>query len=216
MILLSEFPENFNRPYLAASLREFWRRWHISLSTWLRDYLYISLGGSKKGKFRTKINIMITMLLGGLWHGANLKYIIWGFFHGLFLVLERWKKEAANKKERDTGHSPVKKILKGIFVFHLVCLLWIFFRAEELSIVGEYFSALFACNFFECKAPFLVLLIMLFTILSQFIPIGWCERFKVLICKAPILIQSFLAILMMFLLGVVLPEGVAPFIYYQF
>ncbi len=82
-------PPNFNAPYKARSLRDFWRRWHISLSTWLRDYLYISLGGSRKGKFRTYINLMITMLLGGLWHGANWKFVFWGFMHGMMLALER-------------------------------------------------------------------------------------------------------------------------------
>ncbi|MBN2738934.1 MAG: MBOAT family protein [Spirochaetales bacterium] len=214
-----EFPENFNRPYLAQSLREFWRRWHISLSTWLRDYLYIPLGGSRKGKTRAKINLLITMFLGGIWHGPNLKYLIWGFLHGAALVFERWLGER-KKHEPPPNRMPVKNmifsILKGLAIFHFVCLLWIFFRAEELSIVGEYLRALAAGTFFQTQVPLLLFIIMAMTFLAHFVPAPWCHKAEGFVSRMPILVQGILAVIMMLLLGVVLPEGVAPFIYYQF
>lgn len=116
---------NFHAPYFASTPSEFWKRWHISLSTWLRDYLYIPLGGNRKGKLRTKINLMATMLLGGLWHGANWTFLLWGAFHGLLLILWPHKKTSAEKK----GSA----ILQRVLLFHLVCLGWLLFRAENLS-----------------------------------------------------------------------------------
>src|SRR5580698_561511 len=120
------FPENFRRPYLSASITEFWRRWHMTLSRWLRDYIYISLGGNRKGEVRTYLNLMLTMLLGGLWHGASWNFVIWGGYHGLLLSVERvvW-----GRKER-TGWS---RIPLGILTFLLVCVGWVFFRAKTFA-----------------------------------------------------------------------------------
>ena len=112
---------NFNHPYFSASPREFWQRWHISLSSWLRDYLYIPLGGNRGGAWKTARNLMTTMLLGGLWHGANWTFLIWGAIHGLWLVVYR------AVGERDGLH-----LVKVFVTFHLVCLTWLFFRAETL------------------------------------------------------------------------------------
>ena len=119
------FPENFRRPYLAASITDFWRRWHISLSTWLRDYLYIPLGGSRHGRWRTYCNLLLTMLLGGLWHGASGNFLIWGGYHGLLLAIER-----------ATGWSQTNRWLavpRVLSTFTLVQLGWIFFRAGTLE-----------------------------------------------------------------------------------
>ena len=116
---------NFRQPYLAQSLQDFWRRWHISLSTWLRDYLYIGLGGNRLGKLRTYINLMLTMLLGGLWHGANWTFVVWGGLHGIGLVIERLYTGRADISNSSTF---VGRWARRIFVFHLVCLAWIFFR----------------------------------------------------------------------------------------
>jgi alginate O-acetyltransferase complex protein AlgI len=119
------FMVNFRQPYLAQSLQDFWRRWHISLSTWLRDYLYIGLGGNRKGKLRTYINLMLTMLLGGLWHGANWTFVVWGGLHGAGLAAERFFSGPG-----DVPASPtfVGRWVRRIIIFHLVCLAWIFFR----------------------------------------------------------------------------------------
>ncbi len=121
--------ENFRRPYFALDPRDFWRRWHISLSTWLRDYLYISLGGSRGGPGRTARNLMLTMLLGGLWHGAAWTFVIWGGLHGLWLVLHRaWDAVGAAR----TAPGAIGRAIRLLATFHLVCLGWLFFRAESL------------------------------------------------------------------------------------
>jgi alginate O-acetyltransferase complex protein AlgI len=120
---------NFDSPYLATSLRDFWRRWHISLSTWLRDYLYIPLGGSHGARWRTYVNLMLTMLLGGLWHGASWTFVIWGLLHGLFLAGERWF--GVEEVARD---APAwVRVARALVTFHLVCLAWVFFRAASAS-----------------------------------------------------------------------------------
>jgi alginate O-acetyltransferase complex protein AlgI len=132
-ILGFDLMKNFNRPYFATSITDFWRRWHISLSTWLRDYLYISLGGNRRGPRRTHANLLITMILGGLWHGASWNFVIWGTLHGLLLVASKTTMNA-----RDTFYARlgmpdvVRDTIRRIITFHLVCLIWVFFRAESL------------------------------------------------------------------------------------
>lgn len=129
-----EFPKNFNKPYFSASFSEFWTRWHISLSTWLRDYLYIPLGGNRCGKILTLRNLMLTMLLGGLWHGAAWTFVFWGFLHGLYLVLQRW---LAAPFEKLTATLRVPKSIVRVFlvllVFHLTCFAWVFFRSQSFG-----------------------------------------------------------------------------------
>jgi alginate O-acetyltransferase complex protein AlgI len=126
LILGFELPENFRHPYAAASFREFWQRWHISLSSWLRDYLYISLGGNRKGRLREYANLFLTMLLGGLWHGANVTFVGWGALHGLYLIAERLIGVPTETASR------LYRLLRTFVVFHLVCLGWILFRAADL------------------------------------------------------------------------------------
>jgi D-alanyl-lipoteichoic acid acyltransferase DltB (MBOAT superfamily) len=131
------FPENFRRPYLSASITEFWRRWHMTLSRWLRDYIYISLGGNRRGNARTHLNLMLTMLLGGLWHGANWNFVIWGGYHGVLLSLERaiW-----GRRER-TG---LVRLPLTVLTFALACIGWVFFRAKTLPaalyVIGQMFG----------------------------------------------------------------------------
>ena len=127
--------DNFRFPYAAIGFSDFWRRWHISLSSWLRDYLYISLGGNRKGKARTLINLMITMLLGGLWHGAAWTFVVWGGLHGLYLVLERFLKQwfGAGALWR---RLPVRLLLAGI-TYLCVCVTWVFFRAQSFTAAGH-------------------------------------------------------------------------------
>ncbi|MCC7232819.1 MAG: MBOAT family protein [Bacteroidia bacterium] len=122
---------NFMTPYQSASITEFWRRWHISLSSWLKDYLYIPLGGNRKGKFRTYLNLMLTMLLGGLWHGASWNFVVWGGLHGLGLTIDKLRMEYFPRAVSKPG-SPMKW-LGTLWTFHLVCLCWIFFKAESFE-----------------------------------------------------------------------------------
>jgi alginate O-acetyltransferase complex protein AlgI len=124
------FMVNFRQPYLAESLQDFWRRWHISLSTWLRDYLYIPLGGNRLGNVRTYINLMLTMLLGGLWHGANWTFVIWGGIHGVGLAIERL---LTGTREVASSSNFIVRWGRRIIIFNLVCLAWIFFRVSSLS-----------------------------------------------------------------------------------
>ncbi len=132
------FMVNFRQPYLSQSLQEFWRRWHISLSTWLRDYLYISLGGSRYGERKTYRNLMLTMLIGGLWHGANWTFVIWGAIHGVGLAIERFLRSIVpglqGSEDRMLSHdASLRAWVRRVFVFHLVCLSWIFFRAPSIQ-----------------------------------------------------------------------------------
>ena len=120
--------ENFNSPYLAVSITEFWRRWHMSLSRWLRDYLYIPLGGNRLGPARTYVNLMITMLLGGLWHGANWTFVAWGGLHGVYLAVERLL--GTDRMDR-SRLSFGQRWARGIFAFHLVCIGWVLFRSPN-------------------------------------------------------------------------------------
>lgn len=136
---------NFNLPYFSQNPSEFWQRWHISLSRWLRDYLYISLGGNRKGNLITFRNLMITMILGGLWHGANWTFVVWGFYHGLLLVLYRLIGPFIPEPKNERAQKIVK-VVKIVFFFHLVCLGWLFFRAESLTQALHMIQAL-AFNF---------------------------------------------------------------------
>ncbi len=144
------FMVNFRQPYLATSLQDFWRRWHISLSTWLRDYLYIPLGGNRYGERSTYRNLLITMLLGGLWHGANWTFVIWGAIHGVGLAAERAMrtmlrledlKEAAPQSRHESLFR-CRAWINRFIVFHLICLAWVFFRAPSVSAAVNMLSAL--------------------------------------------------------------------------
>jgi len=128
-----EIPINFDLPYISKSPREFWRRWHISLSTWLRDYLYIPLGGNRKGAGRTYFNMMTTMVLGGLWHGANWTFVLWGAYHGVLIAIQRLLEEHSEFARRlFSSSSRALSVLGTIFTFNLVCLGWLLFRAESI------------------------------------------------------------------------------------
>ena len=132
---------NFRQPYLASSIKEFWGRWHISLSTWFRDYVYIPLGGSRRGKIRSYVNLIITFTLSGLWHGAAFKYIAWGLFHGIAQCAEKIFK--LNTRKNDEVKSPVKIALRRVGVFLTAAALWCFFRANSLKQALYFFANMF-------------------------------------------------------------------------
>jgi D-alanyl-lipoteichoic acid acyltransferase DltB (MBOAT superfamily) len=151
------FMVNFREPYLAQSLQEFWRRWHISLSTWLRDYLYIALGGSRRGAIRTYLNLIVTMLLGGLWHGANWTFVAWGAIHGFGLAMERL---FAGASERRSARTFAGRWARRLVVFNLVCIAWVFFRSTSIA---EAWSLLGAISIWDWQP--------LFGITAQFLAI---------------------------------------------
>jgi D-alanyl-lipoteichoic acid acyltransferase DltB (MBOAT superfamily) len=133
LLLGIEFPPNFNSPYRSLSIREFWRRWHMTLSRWLRDYVYIGLGGNRRGEARTYLNLFLTMLLGGIWHGASWAFVVWGSLHGVALVVERRLGEYRSANEPTRSGA-----IAGWFItFHVVCLGWIFFNGGILETAGR-------------------------------------------------------------------------------
>ena len=152
-------PVNFNFPYISGSITEFWRRWHISLSSWLREYLYIPLGGNRKGALRTYFNLMVVMLLGGLWHGAAWSYMIWGGAHGILLCTERmlgrWSPISSLPKNR------VIEMVKIVYVFHVVSALWLLFVMPDLQRVLTYFEALSAGSW-SIGAPRLIFVVIVY------------------------------------------------------
>lgn len=138
------FSINFNTPYIARSIQEFWHRWHISLSTWLRDYLYIPLGGSRKGRARTYINLMITMLLGGLWHGASWAFVVWGGLHGAALAIHRGWHELHGRKHVVSHHTFFSGLFGWASTMLIVLIGWVFFRAGSFSQAGVILAQMFA------------------------------------------------------------------------
>ena len=144
LLLGFEFPKNFNHPYVALSIQDFWRRWHMTLSRWLRDYLYISLGGNRKGRWKTQRNLFLTMFLGGLWHGASWNFAIWGVLHGLYLAIERQIQKATFLHWN--LENKLVRLFKWFIIFNLVCFAWIFFRAQDFDQ-----SAIIIHNIFTMK-----------------------------------------------------------------
>ncbi|WP_367874760.1 MBOAT family protein [Luteolibacter sp. Populi] len=139
-------PENFDFPYLSRSITEFWRRWHLSLSAWLRDYLYIPLGGNRKGSGRTYLNLFLVMFLGGLWHGAEWKFALWGTLHGVFLAIERFLTRRRGKIE-DAPVSAFHSIAGWIYTFHAVTLLWLTFLMPDMASIRAFFTGLASGKF---------------------------------------------------------------------
>ena len=141
---------NFKQPYFSSNITEFWRRWHISLSSWLRDHLYIPLGGNRHGKARMYCNLMITMLLGGLWHGAGWTFVVWGGLHGLYLAVHKWftgEKKIGLEPPPSSLAGWLAKLAKMFLTFHLVCLTWIFFRAKNFDQAWDYLLGLAKLDF---------------------------------------------------------------------
>ena len=212
LLLGFRFQKNFNQPYRAQSIQDFWRRWHISLSSWLRDYLYIPLGGSRAGPLRTRLNLMITMLLGGIWHGAAWTFLFWGFLHGLGLVVERllgWGRSAARR--------PMwQKVLATVLVFHFVCLAWIFFRSEDFGTALTYLGGFANVSApVEFATPFIIGLLLV-GLSFHFVPHDTVERTASVVRRLPPVAQGALGGLLLVVIDALGPEGIAPFIYFQF
>ena len=214
LLLGFRFPDNFDQPYRAVTLQDFWRRWHISLSSWLRDYLYIGMGGSRRGRGRTYRNLLVTMFLGGLWHGAGWTFALWGLLHGGGLVLGRWVRDRRGENAKTYG--PVGRFLRTLATFHLVCAGWIFFRAVDLDRALEVFGALGGS---WTSAPAVdggVVALLLLGLFLQFAPRGRLAPAWSALGRAPVLVQA--AVVVVAILGIDLlgPDGVAPFIYFAF
>ncbi len=207
------FPENFNQPYRSSSLQEFWKRWHISLSRWLRDYLYIPLGGSHEGKKKMVRNLILTMFLGGIWHGAAWTFVIWGLLHGCGLVVERLFKEKQTPPSTDPAASA---FWSTVFTFHFVCFAWIFFRSDSLSSAGNFLECLFDFSRTNTRTtPFTVFLVALGASL-HFLPTHGYEGFTRLMEKFPAPALGVVLGILIAILTALRPDEIAPFIYFRF
>lgn len=216
LLLGYRLPDNFQSPYQSISLTEFWRKWHISLSSWLRDYLYIPLGGNRKGKIRTYINLLLTMLIGGLWHGASWKFVVWGGIHGAVLALE--KLIFARFKNRD--HVFMK--IGGWFItFHIVCFAWIFFRADSFEtanlVIQQIGSGIWLSDMLTLLSVYKTSLALIaLAMLLHFVPIKWERNFMLMFGKLPMALQSIYVAVIVWITIQVAQSGVQPFIYFQF
>ncbi len=213
-----ELPQNFDRPYQSQDLQEFWRRWHISLSSWLRDYLYIPLGGSRGSSFLTYRNLMITMVLGGLWHGASWNFVIWGVLHGGALGVTRAYQRRRGASEAET--PAWKRALLIVATFHYVCLAWVFFRAKTLP--GALAVASRAARVWLdplAASPNLtarVWLILGLAALAHFTPRAWRERARGHFVTCPAPLQGALLAACAYALHFVAMQKSEPFVYGQF
>ncbi len=222
LLLGFHFNQNFDSPYKSATITEFWRRWHISLSSWLKDYLYISLGGNRKGKFRTYINLMITMLLGGLWHGAATRFILWGAWHGLGLAVHKAVMSLSPSFKAQGQDIPWGRRLLGIIItFHFVCAGWIMFRANDTQtgwqVITQIFTDFRADLIPQVIAGYLPIfgLILLGYALHMF-P-GKAERWaEQMITRTPLIAKALLIVLVIWCVMLIKSSDVQPFIYFQF
>ncbi len=218
MLLGFHFPQNFDRPYRARSLQDFWRRWHITLSMWLRDYLYVPLGGNRGSRLTTYRNIMITMVLGGLWHGAAWTFVMWGALHGSGQCLghakRSWRLSHGRPAQSD---APGAVIFQRVMTFQVVCLAWLFFRADTIQ------SAFTLCHRLLLgwgepaplvRAP--VILAIVGALALQYLPRDLGLRLRDAFGALPALGQAVALGLFLLVITTLGPAGVAPFIYFRF
>lgn len=216
-----ELPENFNRPYMARNLQDFWRRWHISLSTWLRDYLYIPLGGSRISASRTYLNLFITMVLGGLWHGANWTFVVWGAFHGMMLGVTRVVQRALGQHEEPavaiTWPARLWAAAEIFICFNLVCAGWILFRAPDLPTALNVFAQLGQDGSLGMGHPYAKLsaLLLLAAVILHLTPIRWRERTEERFVRMPAYAQAAVMVAAVGAYTLLSGQGV-PFLYFQF
>ena len=216
-----ELMKNFEQPYLSANITEFWRRWHISLSTWLKDYLYISLGGNRKGKFRTYINLMITMLLGGLWHGASWNFVIWGGLHGVYLSIHKLMLGSKKIPEpfKYNGVSGFLKFSLNLFLTNILVLFtWIFFRSHTLSDSIFFIKRIINWQSSEFSHRIIIITLVFVGMTFLFDVLQYITRkhtFLMLIKNKPIR-YGILATLFITVLFYMFQAEPMPFIYFQF
>jgi alginate O-acetyltransferase complex protein AlgI len=221
-----ELPKNFDAPYISRSLQEFWHRWHISLSSWLRDYLYISLGGNRGSTWRTYRNLMLTMVLGGLWHGASWNFVIWGALHGGALAVNRaWARrgpkaashaKAKAPKDGDDGELTVGAVIAVFATFHFVCFAWIFFRAPTFAHATLMLARMGKLTFDSPNLAPKVLAILALGFLTHFMPRHWFFRIRNAFVESPAVVQGVALAVFAYVLHFASGAKAEPFIYGQF
>ena len=220
LLLGFRFNINFDSPYKSASVTEFWYRWHISLSSWLRDYLYISLGGNRKGKIRLYLNLIITMFLGGVWHGAAWNFVFWGMLHGVALALHKAYRTLLGKKKGEESHG-WKRFLAILITFHFVCFCWIFFRNPDFSSSLDMLSQIM--NHFSpqvlpqlLSGYWLVFSLMLLGYLLHYVPDSWEQRSVRFVTQLPLIGKALFMVAVIYLVIQMKSAEIQPFIYFQF
>jgi D-alanyl-lipoteichoic acid acyltransferase DltB (MBOAT superfamily) len=209
-------PDNFRMPYAAIGFSDFWRRWHISLSTWLRDYLYIPLGGNRGNEGRTYVNLMLTMLLGGLWHGASWTFVVWGGLHGVYLAVERWIRRRSGVAGDPA--SPWNRVGLALVTYGLVNVTWVFFRAETFDGAARVLAGM--AGLAEGPEAILPTIYMLKTgvIITAIVVVQWLMRNRDLegiVARTPWWVSGLVAAAMLF--AVIIAQGSGDaFIYFQF
>ena len=220
LLLGFHFNINFDSPYKSASITEFWRRWHISLSSWLRDYLYISLGGNRKGKIRQYANLIITMFLGGLWHGASWNFVLWGMMHGVALAAHKCWMTLTGRKKGTESHG-IHRFFGVLVTFHFVCFCWIFFRNAEFSTSMDMLKQIFT-TFRPQLFPQLVegywevFALMALGYLLHFVPDSWERACTKTVIRLPLLGKAVLMLAVIYLVIQMKSSEIQPFIYFQF
>jgi alginate O-acetyltransferase complex protein AlgI len=218
LLLGFELPENFNAPYTARTIQDFWRRWHITLSSWLRDYLYIPLGGSRRGRGRTYVNLMATFLLAGLWHGAGWTFVFWGGMHGVGLSLERARAEARKARGLPRPGATVgARALERLAVFAFVSVAWVFFRADS---IGGAFAVLWrlvaGLGSIGSVVTWQIVGLVALGLGIQYVPRGLIERLEVGLARVGWVGQGAVLALALFLINILGPQGAAEFLYFKF
>lgn len=214
LLLGFHFNINFDSPYKSASITEFWRRWHISLSSWLKDYLYISLGGNRKGKLRQYLNLIITMFLGGLWHGASWNFVLWGMLHGVALALHKmWM-----GLRKGAG---LPRFIGAVLTFHFVCFCWIFFRNTDFDTSVDMLQQIFTLFRPQLFGQLVtgyweVFLLMGIGYLLHWVPRRWEQGATQLVIKMPLIVQALLMVCTIYLVIQMKSAEIQPFIYFQF
>lgn len=220
LLLGFHFNMNFDSPYKSASITEFWRRWHISLSSWLRDYLYISLGGNRKGKIRQYANLIITMFLGGLWHGASWNFVFWGVLHGVALAAHKVWMTITGRKKGERSHG-IRRFFGILITFHFVCFCWIFFRNADFSTSLDMLSQIFT-TFRPQLLPQLltgyweVFALMALGYFLHFVPDSWEHACCRSVIRLPLLGKALLLVALIYLVVQMKSSEIQPFIYFQF
>ena len=205
-----ELPRNFDAPYTSADLQEFWRRWHISLSSWLRDYLYVTLGGNRGGTWRTYRNLMLTMVLGGLWHGASWNFVIWGALHGGALAVNR----AWQRRDGKTFTTP--RILAIVVTFHFVCFAWIFFRSPTFAHATALLARMGKLSTTTPNLSGRVLAVLALGFVTHFLPKDTFKRTQAFFGQSPALVQGIVLAACAYALHFAAGAKAEPFIYGQF
>jgi len=216
-----KIPMNFNAPYKADSLSDFWRRWHISLSSWIRDYIYISLGGNRKGKVRMYINQMVAMVLCGLWHGASLNFVLWGTLHGLGVCIHKFFSQTVLHHDRHYHPSGIRRFVAVLLTFHLVTFLWIFFRAQDFTaatiiinqLVTKFDVTLFPAIFSAYKFVFAFMAIAL---IAHWMPDSWQDKMVLGLERGGVVVCAIALAFVIFIAMQVKSSDIQPFIYLQF